>query len=385
LPGGRIDKIFFDSELHGFGLRLRAGGSKIWLVQYAVKGRTRRVTLGSTALLDAGKARETARDMLAAVRLGRDPAAEITDTKAKSGETFEACMRLYLTRRRHDGTLRASSYGEIERHLGKNLKALHGLHIAAVDRRAIALELSRFTTERGAVQANRTRASVVKFLNWCAGEGYIDSNPAVFVNRNPEQARDRVLTTPELAAIWRAVPASDFGDVVRLLMLTGQRAREIADLRWDEIDLDRSIVTLPPERTKNRRWHIIPLSPMAAGILGARKAVPGRTLVFGNGASGHGFRGFTAAKAKLDERVKLKPWVIHELRRACATGMAEIGVQPHIIEAVLNHASGHRAGVAGVYNRATYESEKATALARWDEHLTAVVEGRESNVATLRR
>jgi integrase len=91
--------------------------------------------------------------------------------------------------------------------------------------------------------------------------------------------------------------------------------------------------------------------------------VPGRTLVFGNGASGHGFRGFTAAKAKLDERVKLKPWVIHDLRRACATGMAEIGVQPHIIEAVLNHASGHRAGVAGVYNRATYEAEKATALA----------------------
>jgi integrase len=385
LPEGQTDKIFFDSELHGFGLRLRSGGAKNWLVQYAIAGKTRRVTLGSVAVLEAGKARETAKDMLAAVRLGRDPAGEKADTKARSGETFEACLRLYLDRRRNDGKLRASSYAEIERHLVKNLAALHGLHIAKVDRRAIALELGRFTDERGGVQANRTRSSLVKFLNWCAGEGYIDANPATFTNKAPEQPRDRVLSLSELATIWRALPDGDYGDIVKLLALTGQRAREISDLRWDEIDLDRCALTLPPERAKNRRWHSIPLSATAAAILRARRQVPGRQLVFGIGMSlNHGFSNWSAAKKQLDEKVSIKPWVIHDIRRAVATGMAEIGVQPHIIEAVLNHVSGTRAGIAGVYNRATYEAEKTTALARWDEHLMAAIEGRESNVATLR-
>jgi integrase len=217
---------------------------------------------------------------------------------------------------------------------------------------------------------------LVKFLNWCAGEGFIDANPAMFTNKNPEQERDRVLSDAELQKIWHALPEGHFGDIVKLLALTGQRRDEIAQLRWDEVDLDRAVITLPGARTKNGRQHMIRLAATARGILTARRERrdPDRSLVFGIGQGG--FSGWADCKRRLDYEIKLPPWVIHDLRRAVATGMAEIGVQPHIIEAVLNHASGHRAGVAGVYNKATYEAEKMTALARWDDHLMAVIDGR---------
>jgi integrase len=377
------DKIFFDSELAGFGLRVRDGGSKTWLVQYAVAGKTRRLVLGPTSLLDPSKARTAAKDILAKVRLGQDPVAEKAEKRARTGETFEACLKIYLERRRNEGRLRASSYREIERHLIRNLKALHGLQINNVDRRDIAIELGRMTTEGGAIQANRTRASLVKFLSWCAGEGYIDANPAQFTNKNPEVARDRVLVDDELRKIWAVLPQSDFGDIVRLLMLTGARANEIARLAWSEIDLERGVIAIPGSRTKNRRTHFIPITATVRAILDARPHRDGRDLVFGRGQGG--FSGWSNRKQELDKAVGLAPWVIHDIRRSVATGMADIGIVPFVIEAVLNHQSGAKAGVAGRYNRSGYEAEKASALVRWDEHLMGVVGVREVKITPMQR
>ena len=158
---------------------------------------------------------------------------------------------------------------ESERHLNVNLRALHNIGIEKLDRRAIAAELSRLT-ERGPVQANRARASVIKFLNWCAGEGYIDSNPALLVNKNPERPRDRLLSMDELAHIWCALPAGDFGDILRLLTLLGQRRDEIAQLDWKEVDLGRGVIALPASKMKNRRPHVVHLGPTAVAILQAR-------------------------------------------------------------------------------------------------------------------
>jgi integrase len=160
------------------------------------------------------------------------------------------------------------------------------LRIDKIDRRAIALQLGRLTADSGPVQANRTRSSLVTFLTWCAGEGFIDANPATFTNKNPEQTRDRVLSEAELRKIWHAAPASDFGDIIRLLMLTAQREREISELAWHEIDFDRAVITLPPARVKNGRRHTIPLSDAAAEILKGRTPRPDRELVFGLGQGG---------------------------------------------------------------------------------------------------
>jgi integrase len=295
---------------------------------------------------------------------------------------FGDCLNVYLRYRRAQGNLRDTTLSATERHLNVNLRALHNIGIDKLDRRAIAAELSRFATERGPVQANRTRASVVKFLNWCAGEGYIDSNPAQLINKNPERPRARLLSMDELAHIWRALPAGDFGDILRLLTLLGQRRDEIGQLEWTEVDLGRGVITLPAARMKNRRPHVVHLGPTAVAILQARDRGE-RPMVFGTGHGG--FSGWSQSKARLDAKLGLVDWVIHDLRRAVSTHMNEIGVTPHIVEAVLGHVSGSRGGVAGVYNLAAYEPGKRAAMLRWDGHLMAAIEGRDTNISPLRR
>jgi integrase len=388
LAAGERDRIVFDDDISGWGLRLRESGKRYWIFQYSVpssdkkkKHETRRITFGKFPAMDVVSAREQAEKYHAQVKLGGDPQREKEQSKARAGETFERCMGLYLERRRKEGKLRDSSYGEIERHLTRNLKALHSTPIHKLDRRAIALELGRFSDEGGPIQANRTRASLIRFLNWCAGEGLVDSNAAAFTNKNPEQSRDRVLTLAELKAIWLALPDGDFGDIVKLLALTGQRREEISQLKWDEIDLDRRLITLAPERTKNRRWHTVPLATMAHEILASRyrDRDPRRAMVFGRGQ--RGFSGWSQSKGRLDTHINIEPWTVHDLRRAAATGMGDIGVLPHAIEATLNHVSGAKSGVAGRYNKAAYEVEKTTALARWDDRLMAAIEGRDTGVA----
>jgi integrase len=160
------------------------------------------------------------------------------------------------------------------------------------------------------------------------------------------------------------------------LALTGARANEIAQLRWSEIDFNRGVIALPAARTKNRRAHFIPISPTVRAILEARPRDDGRDLCFGRGQGG--FSGWSNSKDRLDERLNIQPWVIHDLRRAVSTGMNEIGVSPWVVEAVLNHVSGSRAGVAGRYNFSLLAAEKAAAMARWDEHLMALVDGRKN-------
>jgi integrase len=214
------------------------------------------------------------------------------------------------------------------------------------------------------------------------GEGLAAANPVINTSRRKEETRDRVLSGTELRTIWQALDNDDYGVIVKLLMLTGQRANEIAGLRWSEVDLRRSLISLPSERTKNGKPHDIAISDTARSLLEARE-MTGRDLIFGRGDGP--FSGWSKAKAELGARTGgLKHWTIHDVRRSVATGMADIGIQPHVIEAVLNHVSGHKGGIAGIYNRAQYSAEKAQALARWDEHVGRIVRGARDKVVNLR-
>jgi integrase len=371
--GKTPDAIVFDDDLPGFGLRIREGGSRTWVYQYKIGPQHRRVTLGKyPALLPAAK-------LHAEVRLGNDPAAIKAEKQAKAAETFGAILKTYLARRR--GQIRDSSLGEIERHLERNLAPLHGVPLDKLDRRTIAAQLARLTDEAGPIQANRTRASLSKFLNWCLAEGLTETNATVGTNKNAEKSRDRVLRDQEIKKIWNALPDGDYGDIVRLLILTAQRAGEIAGLRWSEINLDRNIIVLPSNRTKNSRSHVVPITPMVRAVLEARPRRDGRDLVFGIGE--RGFSGWSKSKARLDAAVKIAPFVIHDIRRSVATGMSEAGIPPFHVEAVLNHVSGSST-VAKIYNKNTFESEKAAALTRWDQHVADLIAGRSSKVTPIR-
>ena len=211
------------------------------------------------------------------------------------------------------------------RYLLHHAKPLLGLELAKIDRATIATLLNQVERESGAVSANRFRATLSSCLNWCAREGLTDSNPAAFTNRRAEASRDRVLTDGEIRAIWNALPASDYGDVVKLLILTGVRRAEISDLAWNEIDFERGLIVLPPARTKNGREHLIPMSGPVRVILEARRQIHGRDLVFGIRGDVGNFA-FSGPKRRLDEALTStveKEWVLHDLRRTVATGMAD--------------------------------------------------------------
>jgi integrase len=168
---------------------------------------------------------------------------------------------------------------------------------------------------------------------------------------------------------------------VRLLILTGCRRKEIGGMRWSEFDDGKWM--LPSERTKNGHAHTLPLSASAWSIINSVPRVADRDHLFG--VRSDGFKDW-GRKRFLDARLgdTIKAWTLRDLRRTVATRMADIGVQPHIIEAVLNHVSGHKHGVAGIYNRATYEPEKQQALALWADHLLAIAEGRKRVVVPLK-
>ena len=383
LPAKKTEHIWWDDKIAGFGLRVRAGGSRNWVYQYRLGGKQRRVSFGSASTVTAEQARKKAATLHARVKLGQDPAGEKIEARARATETFGDILRPYLVRKKAE--LKPRTYVETERHLLVNAKRLHGLQIAGIDRRTVAGLLTETDAKNGPHSANHLRAALSAFFSWAMREGLAEANPVIGTNRAiTNGARDRVLTNTELRSIWNALEGDDYSNVVRLLALTGQRRDEIGGLRWNEIDLDKAVIVLPGERTKNHKPHDVPLSPPALAILKdyhARR--DGREYVFGRGAAG--YQGWSKSKEALDRRGDAIPdWRLHDLRRTLSTRMHdELGIAPHIVEAVLNHISGHRAGVAGTYNRALYSKEKAIALARWAEHLGAIVGGSKSKVVTM--
>jgi len=384
VPQGKNEIIQFDDTVPGFGLRVRSGGSATWVFQYRIGAKQRRISLGSAKAISAQGARTRATELHARTKLGQDPGGEKIENRIRAVETFGAVLRPYLAHKKAE--LKARTYAEVERHLLQHAKRLHGMQVTLIDRRTVAALLAELAANNGRSVSNSVRASLSSFFSWAMREGLAEANPVIATNKAAANgARDRVLSDSELRSIWNALGTTGYGDIVRLLALTGQRRDEIGSLRWQEIDFDKAVISLAAERTKNGKPHDIPLSAAALDILKNRPRFAVREYVFG----ANGFAGWSNCKRELDARISAKgaiwPWRLHDLRRTVSTRLHdELGVQPHIVEAVLNHVSGHKGGVAGVYNRAQYAKEKAVALAHWAEHLMAIVGGGRSKVVSIK-
>jgi integrase len=400
LDDGKSDQIFFDADLRGFGYRLRNDGGRVrgsWIVQYKRKGRTRRLKLGDAAKLKADEARKAATKALAAITLGQDPQADKEAERASGSRTLRAIAGEYLEMKElqvQRNEYRASSYRVTKLYLtGKYFAPLHATAIADITVADVAGRLNAVNRQSGTVTAGRARSALSSVFVWAMRQGYMGTNPhnPVAVTENPDEgvSRDLVLSDLELAHVWRAAGDDDFGKVIRLLILTGCRREEIGGLRWGEIDRDAGTITLPAERVKNRHEHVLPITSLAAEVLDSIPHQVERDHLF-SPRSNTGFTGWDAAKKALDKRLagKLKGksagWRAHDIRRSVATWMAEHGIEPAHIEAVLNHYSGHRSGVAGVYNRAGYARQIRGALSLWDDHLRSLLEGRKRVVVPLK-
>jgi integrase len=382
LPDGKKDVIHFDSELRGFGFRLRQrdGGRlrRSWIVQYFTGGRTRRIKLGSAETLTASEARAAARRLLARIELGDDPQAERQAKRAQAANAFGAVVGAYLEAKQPE--LRPVSFRIAKLYLaGSYFNSLQPMDIAAVKRSDVAAAIRTILRKHSTSTAAAARRQLSAFFAWCIAEGLLGdgANPVDGSHRPADpKPRERVLDDSELVAIWHACAGDDdFATIVKLLVLTGCRRQEIGGLSWSELNPDGNW-TLPAERAKNGREHSLVLPPAALAII---RAVPRRSRdhLFGDRA-GDGFTSWSRGKQDLDRRLggSVRAWRVHDIRRSVATGMADIGIEPHIIEATLNHYSGHRRGIAGVYNRSRYERAVKAALARWSEHLEGLVEGR---------
>jgi integrase len=238
-----------------------------------------------------------------------------------------------------------------------------------IDRRKVAALLGQIEDASGPVARNRARSALSGFFSWCIAEGLLETNPVQGTGKATENgSRERVLTQDELGVLWHSLGDDRFSDIVRLLLLTGQRRNEIGKLQWSEIDFAKRQITLPAARCKNGREHTLPLSSQALAILARIPRRNTTDFLFNE----KGFRDWDRAKTALDQRLGIAPWVLRDLRRSVATHIGELGVLPHVIEAVLNHTGGFRAGVGGTYNRSKLIEPMREALQKWANEIDEI-------------
>jgi integrase len=380
LPEGKADHFVWCESLPGFGYRLRRGAddqiNASYVAQYRYGGQSRRMLLGAASVLTAGQARAKATKVLAQVALNNDPQAAKKTRRDADQHTFRATVSDYLADKKHE--VRPTTMREVTRYLtGPHFKPLHPKPLDTITRADIAKCLSRIKRDISPITAARARAALSTFFGWVLAEGRLaDANNPVIGTKTskPAPAGNRVLSDLELVAIWNACSGNtDYDRIVRLAILTGMRRQEIGGLSWREID-DETF-TIPAARSKNGRPHTLPLLPAIASVLETIPRMASHDRLFG--VRGKGFTSWAEGKAALDARVKKdiqQLWVLHDVRRSVATGMANLGVLPHVIELVLNHVSGFKAGVAGVYNKSMYAREVRAAMTLWHDHLRTLIE-----------
>jgi integrase len=380
-----------DGACRGLYLIIQPSGRRAWAVRYRHAGKTRKLTLD--AGLTLAEARKAATAALHELERGHDPGVLKFDAEAKAKQeaddrardTVDALVERFLEQHTRRKT-RPASVRQAEHVFYKIvLPAWRGRIVHDLVRRDVRELVENVAATRPAT-GNRTHAHLSKFFNWLCEHDVIPASPCAGVKPPAkETARDRILSDNEIKALWRACDAigRSAGSVVKLLLLTGQRGGEVTGMRRSEISGD--VWTLPPARTKNKQRHEVPLSAQALAII---DAVPGVDEDFLFTTSETRRLGDIAlAKATLDTHMKpAQPWVLHDLRRTVASGMAALGIKLPVIEKVLNHQSGSFRGIVGVYQRHEFAVEKRDALQRWADHLTGLVSGATSdNVIPLAR
>ena len=399
-PAGKKDVLIFDADLKGFGLRVTAGGSKIFLAQYNVAAGKRRDTLGRFGTLTVDQARREANKVLSAAAGGSDPVAEkrakAAATKVKAqADAFTVEKLIEEWRAHRSGDRRESYLKNASSSLRNHLKPWLNRPASTITAREAQRVLDTVKATAGAISANRILSYGRAAFNWALKRQLLDFNPFAGRERPArEQARDRVLDANELGAIFRAAATlpPPYGAFVKVLMLTLSRRQEVASMWWPELSADRSTWTLPAERAKNAKAHVVHLAEPVRAILADQKPLSGCVLVFPSERATP-ISAFSDAKERLDKAIMaeggtpLAGWTFHDFRRAGVTYLAHTGTPPHVADKLLNHVGGTIQGVAKVYNLAEFREERAAALDRWAAHVVAAAEGIEpaSNVVPLAR
>lgn len=398
-PEGQKDKIFFDDELPGFGVRVSRGGGKTFIAQYRAASGVRRVPLGRFEQLSLDDARKRAKEILGAASGGRDPVQERRAAKeaqmqaaADARFTLEALIDAWAADREES---RRASYirvavGALKTHLKPLLQRPAG--IISVREAVAALDAAKASA--GPVAANRLLSYARAAYGWANKRQRLQSNPFAGLERPvSEKSRERLLSDAELGAIWRAASAvaPPCGPFTKILLLTLARREEVASMRWSEISADGATWTLPSDRAKNGKAHIVHLSEPAQDILKTIPRFDGSEFVFTSTGkvpvSGFSFFKRNLERAMASDSSGIADWRFHDFRRAGVTWLAGHGFAPHVADKLLNHVGGTISGVAAIYQKAEFIAERKAALEAWSKHILACADGRETadNVVELKR
>ena len=374
LPIPQSDIVYWDAALPGFGVKVTPKGRKVFLVLYRTGGagsKLRKYTIGPYGRVTLHQARAAAQKVFTAKLEGRDPAAEKRERKRRLvADRVEDLLEIFVEQRLSQNRSGAEIGRLLRREIGKTWA---GRSIYEIAKRDVVEVVSAIEQRGASIAANKALKSIKMFLRWCVGRAILDQSPAEGVpTPTKEVARDRVLSDEELASVILGARQLDerYGGIVELLALTGQRREEVARLAWEELDFGRRIWTIPKERTKNAKPHVVHLSDEAIAVLERRQKHGAHVFAFPRGKS---FQQFSVAKRKLDEVSGVTGWRLHDLRRTCVSGMARLGVAPHVADKVLNHQSGTISGVAAVYQRHEFLRERKDALEQWGAHVGKTV------------
>lgn len=344
---------YFDEKTPAFGIRV-GKNRKTWIV---IRGRERiRTRVGHYPALALAEARKKALVLLG-TPLDQNP----VSTFAQGRELF---LRTHCAQKQRERTRK-----EAERLLTKHFKVLEGKKLSAITTAQISAVLDGLLKTPS--EAQHTYKVARTFFRWAEARGYC-KNPCTMPPPSKDVSRERVLTDAELREVYLQ-GTGQFGQIVRLLILTGQRRSEISTLKWDYIDLERGEISLPPEGVKNGRRHTFPIGTMTKEIL---QGVPRQgEYLFPARRRETSFTGFSPCKSVLDKATGVTEWTLHDLRRTFATGLASLGVAPHVIERLLNHITGSLSPIALRYNKARYDAEMKEALVIWEKHLSSILAG----------
>ena len=256
VPKGARDVLVFDEVVPGFFLRKFQSGRASYGVKYNVGKQQRRISLGPAAPGVLREMRKKASDILARARLGQDVVGEKRSAANVRNYTLGEIVPKYLDARR--GSLRPKSHFEATRYLKRSWAPLHDLPINQITRKAVIQVVDDLECNSGKVSADRARVALSGLFGWAIDRGYLETNPTTNIrSRSEKGSRERVLSESELLEVWQACEGADeYGSIVRLLILTGQRRAEIGDLAWSEVDMEKRQIDLPERRTKNGRPHM---------------------------------------------------------------------------------------------------------------------------------
>jgi integrase len=377
MKAGKTQRFAWCGELPGFGIRITPNGVRAFVYQYRATGqsRSKRMTIGRYGELTVDQARDIATRHAQSVRRGESPG------DRAEGVTFADAVDMYGDRylSQRSKSHRRETLRVLRSYLGPKL---NGRAFAQVGRGDVFTVVDKLIVQGKPAMGRSVYRATYGLFSWAVERQLIETHPLAGAKPpDVSDSRERALSDDEIARLWPALAdmGYPFGPWAQLALLTGQRVNEVAGIRRSEIE--GSVWTLPASRSKNRKENVIFLSDPACAII--EQIDNDNDLLFTTNGETQ-ISGFSKARSRIDKLINLPHWTWHDLRRSFATGLGDLSVEPHVIEACLGHISGHRAGVAGVYNRAQYREQKERAFTLWAAHIQQLAGGDGARIVPLR-